>query len=171
MIEFEATEDAEVLTKNLGKKFGYFTTNNDPQVKQQPGELQGLHLRNRRHRAGPGRGQRPTSPLPTPTLAAGASTPSPASGVTPTSTPACASASRPRAGYSKNDGKWLVRSVSHKADRQSYQTQLALSRPKNWVAGGGIPYRPFWEEDMTTTRARPYLQESQGKWLSSWRTT
>jgi hypothetical protein len=83
----------------------------------------------------------------------------------------CVSIVTTSSGYSKNDGRWLVRSVSHSADRQQYQTQLMLSRPDNWVPSGLIAYRPFWEEDMTSTRARPFLQANQGKWYSSWRTT
>ena len=169
MIEFQANEDSEVLAKSLGRKFGYFTTNNDPQIKQQAGEYKGFRFETevtvrdqeeatayisaadmdiqgwRIHAVARIWGDADIYPG----MCVGIKT---------------------TTGYSKNDGKWLVRAVSHQGDRKSYQTQLTLSRPKNWVAGGGIPYRPFWEEDMTTTRARPYLQESQGKWLSSWRT-
>lgn len=169
LISFEATEDAEVLPENLGKRFAYFTTGNEVQIKEQGGDYKGFvfetdaTIRNQEEAAAV---------------------------VTAADTniggwrihalariwgdadifPGMCVGIKTTTGYSKNDGKWLVRTVSHQGDRKSYQTLLAMSRPKNWVASGGVSYRPFWEEDMTSTRARPYLQESQGKWLSSWRT-
>jgi hypothetical protein len=172
MIEFEATEDAEVLPQNMGMKFGYFTTAGDPQTKQQSGEFKGFRFETsfavrdqdeatayisaadndingwRNHAVARIWGDSDIYPG----MCVGI--------VTVTS-----------GRYAKNDGRWLVRGVSHQADRQSYQTQLVLSRPANWVAYLGNTYRAFWEENIASTRSRPYLQESQGKWLSSWRTT
>lgn len=170
MIEFQATEDAEILPQNLGKKFGFFTTADEVQIQQQTGEYKGYTYET----GVPIRDQEEAAAFIT---AADTSIngwpvhavariwgdadiyPGMCVGVQTSTT------------YSKNDGRWLVRSVSHQADRQSYQTQLLLSRPKNWVGSGLLAYRPFWEQDMTSTRARPYLQEIQGKWYSSWRTT
>lgn len=170
MISFEATEDAEVLPQSLGKKFGYFTTANDVQVKEQTGEFKGFIYETSSTVRDQGEADAYLK-------AADDSIdgwrshgvariwgdadifPGMCVGIKTTTT----------GRYSKNDGRWLVRSVSHQGDRQSYQTQMLLSRPDNWVSYLGSTYRPFWEEDMTTTRARPYLQESQGKWISSWR--
>ena len=68
--------------------------------------------------------------------------------------------------YSKYDGKWLVRAVAHKADNQSFQTVLYLTRPKP----GGYPqtsedFHPFWEAE---SRTRPYLTLHEDYWASSW---
>lgn len=170
MISFQANEEAEVLPQNLGKKFGYFTTADDVQITQQAGEFKGFLYET----SVTVRDQEEATAL---ISAADTSIngwpihasariwgdadiyPGMCVGIVTSTT------------WSKNDGRWLVRAVSHQADRQTYQTQLLLSRPKNWVRSGLLGYRPFWEEDMTSTRARPFLQESQGKWYSSWRTT
>jgi phage protein D len=168
MIEFQATEDAEVLPQNLGKRFGFFTTANDVQIKEQTGTYKGFLFETdttvrdqdeatvfitaadstiagwRLHAVARIWGDADIYP-----------------GM-------CVNV-KTTTGYSKNDGRWLVRSVSHQADRSQYQTQLLLSRPKNWVRGGLLAYRPFWEQNMASTRARPYLQDLQGKWYSSWR--
>ena len=169
MISFEATEDAEVLPENLGKRFAYFTTGNEVQIKEQGGKYKGFIfetdavIRNQDEAAA---------------VVTAADTSISGWRIHAVARiwgdadifPGMCVGIKTTTGYSKNDGKWLVRTVSHQGDRKSYQTQLVLSRPKNWVASGGLPYRPFWEEEMTSTRARPYLQESGGKWLSSWRT-
>ena len=102
-----------MLDKNLGRKFGYFTTNNDPQVKQQTGEYKGFLLRN----SAPVRDQEEATAYITAAdtpPAGGASTPLPASGGTLTSTPACAWRSSPPRDYlkAKYDGKWLVRQTT-----------------------------------------------------------
>ena len=57
----------------------------------------------------------------------------------------------------KFNGRWFVRGVQHKMDRQQFQSNLMLARPegKLQVYGGG--YTPFWQ---TLTRARPSLSLS-----------
>jgi hypothetical protein len=52
------------------------------------------------------------------------------------------------------NGRWLVRSVQHKMDRQSFQTQLALARPDSKTNISGGPYVPFWSQAGS---ARPTL--------------
>lgn len=168
MISFQATEDAEVLPQNLGKRFGFFTTANDVQVKEQSGTFKGFVFET-------GTTVRDQDEASVFITAADSSISSwrihavaRIWGDADIYPGMCVSIQTSTT-YSKNDGRWLVRSVSHQADRQQYQTQLLLSRPKNWVGSGLLAYRPFWEQNMASTRARPFLQESQGKWYSSWR--
>ena len=54
----------------------------------------------------------------------------------------------------KFNGRWFVRGVQHKMDRQSFQSNLVLARPegKAQVYTGG--YTPFWQ---TLTKPRPML--------------
>jgi hypothetical protein len=54
----------------------------------------------------------------------------------------------------KFNGRWLVRGVQHKLDRQQFQTNLMLARPegKMQVYTGG--YTPFWQ---TAAKSRPTL--------------
>lgn len=72
--------------------------------------------------------------------------------------------------YAKYDGKWLVRAVSHKADNQSFQTVLYLTRPDpDEFPPMPTSYHPFWEEEPTP-RPRPYLTLYEDQWVSSWNT-
>ena len=156
---------SEVLPQNLGKKFGFFTTDNDPQIQQQTGEFKGFPFET----SFTVRDQEEAAAYITAAdndisgwrIHAVARIwgdadiyPGMCVGVMTVATEVLQATT---AGGS-------LESVSHQADRQSYQTQLVLSRPDNWVATSATRYRPFWEEDMTSTRSRPYLQESQGKW-------
>lgn len=81
------------------------------------------------------------------------------------------------------NGRWLIRSVQHKMDRQSFQTQLSLARPDSKANIGVVPYVPFWTQ---ANRARPTLTlnsndvavqsidaspvvgATKQTWLSSW---
>jgi phage protein D len=58
----------------------------------------------------------------------------------------------------KFNGRWLVRAVQHKMDRQSYQSNLALARPDGTtqVFTGG--YVPFWQ---SLGKSKPVLTLSQ----------
>ena len=72
----------------------------------------------------------------------------PGSWATPRSTPACAwTCSPPTTKYytGKFNGRWLIRAVQHKMDRQSFQSNLMLARPdgKTQVYTGA--YAPFWQ--------------------------
>jgi len=70
--------------------------------------------------------------------------------------------------YSKYDGKWLVRTVGHKADNQSFQTILFLTRPNpDDYPPMDANYKPFWEMEEPT-RSRPYLTLHEDRWISSW---
>jgi len=63
------------------------------------------------------------------------------------------------------NGRWLIRGVTHSADRQQFQTQLALCRPSSSVGVEGGPYVPFWTQ---ASKARPTMTLSEGQWVSSW---
>lgn len=88
------------------------------------------------------------------------------------------------------NGRWLVRAVQHRADRQTFQTELVLARPNNAGASQG-PYVPFWSQvsgynvpgtsafadsviPPTTTlnvpplKPRPSMTLFEGRWQSSW---
>ena len=68
--------------------------------------------------------------------------------------------------YSKYDGKWLVRAVAHKADNQSFQTVLYLTRPDpSAYPPMSSTFHPFWTDEQ---RTRPYLTLHEERWVSSW---
>ena len=90
-----------------------------------------------------------------------------------------------RAYYSgKFNGRWLVRAVHHKMDRQSFQSNLVLARPDGKTQVFDGPPLSFWQ---TAAKARPVLTLSStmtlptpsdnigynpfteaGIWVSSW---
>ena len=57
LLDFQPMEESEVLTANLGRKYGYFTSNNDAADRHPARRVPGLHLRLRRGDQGPGRRQ------------------------------------------------------------------------------------------------------------------
>lgn len=69
----------------------------------------------------------------------------------------------------KFNGRWFVRGVQHKMDKQSFQSNLMLARPDGNTQVFTGAYTPFWQ---TLTRARPTLTLGQltdaGVWMSSW---
>ena len=77
---------------------------------------------------------------------------------------------RRRIRYAKYDGKWLVRAVGHKADNQSFQTILFLTRPDpdELPADGLDSYKPFWEEEVPHVAAVPHASFIEEQWVSSW---
>ena len=54
----------------------------------------------------------------------------------------------------KFNGRWFVRGVQHKMNRQDYQSNVMLARPGNKVQVYTGGYVPFWQ---TATRSRPTL--------------
>jgi hypothetical protein len=67
----------------------------------------------------------------------------------------------------KFNGRWLIRSVQHKMDKQSFQSNLTMARPEGKMMTYSGGYSPFWG---STTRPRPtltYMAET-GSWMSSW---
>ena len=58
------------------------------------------------------------------------------------------------------NGRWLVRGVQHKMDRQNFQTQLVLARPESTTPIGITPYVPFWSQ---AGRARPTMMLSSNE--------
>jgi hypothetical protein len=170
LIEFNATASADILVENLGKKFGYFTSDNEVQIRQQTGEFKGFVFES-------------SMPIVNQDEAAAMVAAADISisnwrnhatarmwGDADIYPGQCVEVKTVQAGrYVKTDGKWLVRLVSHQADRQSYQTLLTLSRPDTWSISLSNSYRPFWEEDMSNNRARPYLYlDANNRWVSSW---
>lgn len=70
--------------------------------------------------------------------------------------------------YAKYDGKWLVRSVAHKADNQSFQTVLFLTRPEAAAYPiTEVNFKPFWEMEEPA-RPRPGITLHEDRWISSW---
>ena len=68
--------------------------------------------------------------------------------------------------YAKYDGKWMVRAVSHKANNQSFQSVLYLTRPDpDDYPSMSVTFKPFWEDEG---RTRPYLTLHEERWVSSW---
>jgi len=88
------------------------------------------------------------------------------------------------------NGRWLIRGVQHTADRQTFQTELALSRPAG-SGTAGTPYVPFWNQisgfipvtagsshsyanaapppgTLPPLKPRPVMLLNQGRWQSSW---
>lgn len=63
------------------------------------------------------------------------------------------------------NGRWLVRGVTHKMDRQSFQTLVALARPDSSTPIQRLPYEPFW---FRVGRPKPTLSLVEDKWVSSW---
>jgi hypothetical protein len=58
----------------------------------------------------------------------------------------------------KFNGRWLIRGVQHKMDRQSFQSNLMLARPDSKTQVFTGSYTPFWQ---TMTKPRPTLSLSQ----------
>lgn len=78
--------------------------------------------------------------------------------------------SNPKWYKGKYNGRWLVRAVTHSADRQTFQTQLRLARPSGATPVSETPYVPFWQEGggEAVTKSRPTLTLHDGRWRSSW---
>jgi hypothetical protein len=54
----------------------------------------------------------------------------------------------------KFNGRWLIRAVQHKMDRQDYQSNLVLARPDGTTKVFTGTYTPFWQ---TLTKSKPTL--------------
>ena len=57
----------------------------------------------------------------------------------------------------KFNGRWLIRAVQHKMDKQSFQTNLMLSRPDDKIQVYTGAYAPFWQ---LMGKSRPVLSLS-----------
>lgn len=64
----------------------------------------------------------------------------------------------------KFNGRWFVRGVQHKMNRQDFQSNLILARPDGKVQVAQGAYVPFWQ---TLTRPRPTLSLTQTMSLQS----
>jgi len=58
----------------------------------------------------------------------------------------------------KFNGRWFVRGVQHKMDRQDFQSNLILARPEGKMQVSQAAYTPFWQ---SLTRPRPTLSLTQ----------
>lgn len=65
----------------------------------------------------------------------------------------------------KFNGRWLILAATHKMDRQSFQSNLALVRPDSNAQVYTGSYQPFWQR---LGRSHPVLTVNEGKWMSSW---
>lgn len=167
LIEFQATQESGVIQSNLGAKFGYFTTANEVQVAAQTGTFTTYRFLPQTIR----------DQVEAQSYIAAAD-----SSLKGWQQHAVARiwgdadiypgqcvdimTAKPRYRFVKTDGRWFVRSVVHQADRQQYQTQLLLTRPKNQYYSTLAGYKPFWE--YPPTRPRPSLSLESKKWVSSW---
>ena len=64
----------------------------------------------------------------------------------------------------KYNGRWLIRAVQHKMDRQSFQSNLMLARPDGKMPVTTAGYTPFWQ---TAAKSRPTLTLSGTMSLST----
>jgi hypothetical protein len=173
MLSFDATEAGEILQGNLGMRIGYFTTSDSVQVSKQSGEFKGYLfdtdpiVRNQTEAAeyilsldtswndwtdnGIARIWGDADLYPGMVVEV----------VT----------ANPRYRFVKADGRWLVRSVGHQADRQQFQTILFLTRPDRNVIPTDNIYRAFWEDEPSGAKAKPKVSLVEDRWVSSWRTT
>ena len=63
------------------------------------------------------------------------------------------------------NGRWFIRAVQHKMDRQSFQTQVNLARPDSKTPVSTDVYQTFWAR---AGRPKPTLSLVDDKWISSW---
>lgn len=198
LLDFQPVEESEVLTSNLGRRFGYFTSNLDAQVATQPGDFRGYIF---------GSDVVVRDQTDAKVYADSANVDMDRwqqyavariwgdSDIYPGMCVEIVSTNKQYL-KAKYDGKWLVRNAAHQMDRQQYQTMLSLARPPlaatlTAVSNGlsnGVSYRPFWLEPGNQGRSRPTLsidrtttvspieqpvsvlnsKKSMPRWSSSW---
>lgn len=167
LIEFNPSEDSDENPDSMGTKVAYFTDRNDVQVTKQAGDHNRFKfitqwvLRNADEA----------------TLYANAPSSKPGSwdqramariwGDSDIYPGLCVDVVTTNNTYLRNkyDGRWLVTSVQHKMDRQSFQTQLAMARPASDTRVSQEAYRPFW---TVAGRPHPVMSLVDGVWTSSW---
>ena len=172
MINFEAHTSADVLQGNLGTRIGYFTTSDTVQVTKQIGEYRGylfetdLTVRNQseadEYMKSLDRSMQTWSENGIARIWGDAD-------IFPGMVVDVQTSRTGR--YGKTDGRWLVRSVGHQADRQQFQTILFLTRDKKHIATDDTVYRPFWDDEATGSRPKPKVTLAEEEWISSWRAT
>ena len=165
LLDFQPVEESELLTSNLGRKFGYFTSSNQPQIATQPGDFRGYIF---------GSDVVIRDQTDAKVYADSANVDMDRwkqyaiarmwgdSDIYPGM---CVEVVSTNKQYlkAKYDGKWLVHATSHQMDRQQYQTMLSLARPPATITlsagtrGLDTGYRPFWQEPGNEGRSRPTL--------------
>ena len=173
LLDFQPVEESEVLKMNLGRKFGYFTSNDEAQIATQPGDFRGYVFgsdavindqeaakvyadaanvdmdRWKQYAIARIWGDADVYP-----------------GM-------CVEIQTTNKQFlkAKYDGKWLIRSTSHQMDRQQYQTILNLARPPS-TPPVEFAYTAFWQEAGNSGRSKPILTQStdtaKPQWVSSW---
>jgi hypothetical protein len=172
LLDFQPIEESEVLNSNLGRKFGYFTSANEPQIATQPGEFRGYifgaDVVIQDQDAAKVYADASNIDMDRWTQYAlariwGDSDLYPGMCVEIVST-------NKQYLKAKYDGKWLIRGASHSMDRQEYQTALSLARPPG-TSPANVAYKPFWQE---SSRPKPTMTKSTAsptdkpRWVSSW---
>lgn len=179
LIDFQPAEQSESLQQNLGVKYGYFTSNDQVQVGTQPGDFKGYVFSTDSLVRDQNEGEVYLNGLDTAMTDWKQAAVARIYGDADIYPGMCVNVITTNRRYlrDKYDGKWLVRVVSHKADKQSFQTQMYLARPSSQAGVQVPPYLPFWQ--LGTTRAKPTLSldtvlstsNVRGPgylWVSSW---
>ncbi len=157
LIEFTPAEQSDALQENLGVKYGYFTSGEQVQIATQPGDFRGYVfstdalVRDQDEAAQYVQGlERSMGDWKQAAVAR-------IYGDADIYPGMCVNIITTNRRYlrDKYDGKWLVRVVSHKADKQTFQTQMYLTRPSSQAGVAIPPYLPFWQ--IGSNKAKPYL--------------
>jgi hypothetical protein len=177
LLDFQPAEEADVISTNLGKQYGYFTSSGAVQIAKQPGDFRGYIFS--------------TGTVVADQDAAAVYANSGNVDIDRWTQYAlariwgdsdiypgmCVEVISTNKAYvkPKYDGKWLVRSTSHQMDRQSYQTMLNLARPDGSTVVTTPSYTPFWQDPANQGRAKPTLSlvqtstaDDTPQWVSTW---
>jgi hypothetical protein len=180
LIEFSPAEQSESLQENLGVKYGYFTSGDDVQIGTQPGKFRGYIFSTEYLLRDQDEAAQYLIGLETSMADWKQAAVARVYGDADIYPGMCVNVITTNRRYlrDKYDGKWLVRVVSHKADKQTFQSQMFLTRPSSQAGVEVPPYLPFWQ--IGSTRAKPLLTldttmsipEAPNKpgyvWTSSW---
>ena len=157
LIEFSPAEQSEALQQNLGVKYGYFTSSDQVQIGTQPGKFKGYIFSTDSLVRDQDEAAQYLTGLDTSMHDWKQAAVARVYGDADIFPGMCVNVITTNRRYlrDKYDGKWLVRVVSHKADKQSFQTQMYLTRPSSQAGVQAPPYLPFWQ--IGSTRAKPTL--------------
>ena len=169
LIEFQASEFSKMTQDNLGARIGYFN-DNDVRTIEQPGEFKGYTQETEIVLTSQPEAQAVIDGLNVRLDSWAENGVARVWGDADLFPGQCVDVvtTREKYVYTKYDGKWLIRGVGHKADNQSFQTVLYLTRPDpDDYPPMTVSYRPFWEEEVPP-RTRPSLSIYEEQWRSSW---
>lgn len=172
LLDFSSQTLSEMVKENLGVKFGYFTTANEAQQITQSGDFAGFVFESTQLIRDQEEAKVYTDAWEARAEGWAESAVARIWGDADLWPGTCVDVITASSKYfvPAGDGKWFIRSVSHNADDQQYQTMLFLTRPTKSVTPGYTeqPYKPFWEQ-QDPPKGRPSLSlDDKGRWLSSW---